>query len=78
MLDSNSSSQSLEIVGLNPDGKLVDILWSNRKAFQKFLYMRECLQKRTKTRRTWNQGSTTEADWFLNDGSKLLMRERML
>ena len=40
MLDSNSSSQSLEIVGLNAQGKLVDILWSNSKAGSKSLHER--------------------------------------
>ena len=74
MLDSNSSSQSLEIVGLNAQGKLVDILWSNSKAGSEIPLHERMFAKRTKTRRTWNQGSTTEADWFLNDGSKLLMR----
>ena len=74
MLDSNSSSQALEIVGLNTDGKLVDILWSNRESVSEIPLHLRMFSKRTKTRRTWNQGSTTEADWFLNDGSKLLMR----
>ena len=74
MLDSNLSSQSLEIVGLNPQGKLVDILWSNRENDSEIPLHERMFAKRTKTRRTWNQGSTTEADWFLNDGTKLLLR----
>lgn len=73
-MDANSSQTALEIVGLDSFGRKIDVLWSNQKDSPVIPLHKRIFAQRTKTRRTWSQGSALEADWFLDDGSKILLR----
>ena len=65
---------SVDIVGLNENRDIVDIFWSSpRKQKVDFLEDR-IFARRIKVSRAWNEGISSESDWLLNNGSKLLLR----
>ena len=73
-LDNNESSGEFAIIGTDLYGRKVDLLWSSKPSPGSIHLHDRILAKRTKTRRTWDQGSAVEADWFLDDGSQILLR----
>jgi hypothetical protein len=73
-LENNESIGELEIIGTDLYGRKVDLLWSSKPSPGSIHLHDRILAKRTKTRRTWDQGSALEADWFLDDGSQILLR----
>ena len=73
-MDSNSSGALIEISGLDASGRKVDILWSNRENSKNIPLNARIFAKRTKTRRSWIHGSAVDTDWYLNDGTKILLR----
>ena len=69
-LENNESIGALEIIGTDLYGRK-SRLTVVKQAFPGSIHLHDrILAKRTKTRRTWDQGSALEADWFLDDGSK--------
>ena len=72
--DIQDFAPNYEIIGTDLYGRKVDLLWSSKPSPGSIHLHDRILAKRTKTRRTWDQGSAVEADWFLDDGSQILLR----
>ena len=64
-----------QIVGTDLNGSSVlDILWESKLSKNVIPLNERIFFKRTKTQRSWEQGSALTSSWFLNDGSKLPLR----
>ena len=60
---------AVEIVGLDSNGVIIDILWTSKKPTSIIPLDERIDRKRTKVKRTWQEGSSTEANWLLSNGS---------
>ena len=78
--DANNSSYrlDLQIVGVAESGETVDVLWDSRESKEVIPMNKRIFAKRTKTQRTWEEGSATSASWFLSDGSQLPLRSKTI
>jgi len=65
---------AVEVVGLNSDNVIVDILWSSREKEDVIPLDDRINARRTKIRRSWQEGIAGQADWLLHDGSQLSLR----
>jgi len=65
---------SVDIVGLNEKGEIIDIFWSSPLKNTTDTLENRIFAKRMKISRDWNQGNSSEADWLLHNGSKLFLR----
>lgn len=65
---------SVDIVGLNSKGEIIDIFWSSPLQQATDTLEGRIFAKRIKISRDWNQGHSSEADWLLKNGSKLFLR----
>ncbi len=65
---------SVDVVGLDESGSIIDVFWSSRKSKNKKPLEKRIFAKRVKILRGWENGISTEADWLLNNGSKLFLR----
>ena len=65
---------SVDIVGLNEKGEIIDIFWSSPTKSNTDTLEERIFAKRIKIRRDWEEGSSTQADWLMNNGSKLFLR----
>ena len=65
---------SVDIVGLNEKGEIIDIFWSSPSKSNTDTLEERIFAKRIKIRRDWEEGSSTQADWLMNNGSKLFLR----
>ena len=76
--DANKSSNrlDLQIVGVAESGETVDVLWDSRESKEVIPMNERIFAQRTKTHRTWKEGSATSASWFLSDGSQLPLRSK--
>ncbi|MDG1138993.1 MAG: hypothetical protein P8N49_05680 [Opitutales bacterium] len=65
---------SVDIVGLNDKGEIIDIFWSSPLKTTTDTLENRIFAKRMKISRDWDQGNSSEADWLLHNGSKLFLR----
>ena len=65
---------SVDIVGIDESGSIIDLFWSSRRSKNKDPLEERIFARRVKILRGWENGVSTEADWLLNDGSKLFLR----
>lgn len=65
---------AVEVVALDSENVIIDILWSSRKNKDIISLDERINARRTKIRRTWNEGFAREADWLLHNGSQLSLR----
>ena len=65
---------SVDIVGLNERGEIIDIFWSSPLQQTTDTLENRIFAKRIKISRDWSQGNSSEADWLLKNGSKILLR----
>ncbi len=66
---------SVEIVGLNKKGEIIDILWSSRPSQEVIPLDERIDRKRTKLRRSWEEGAANEARWLLSNGSQITIKD---
>jgi len=73
--DSEEAETVLEVVGLNRNGKVIEILWtSNPKS--RFIPLEERItRKRFRLVRAWLEGKSWGSKWFLPDGSMVSILE---
>ena len=65
---------AVEVVALNSEKVIIDVLWSSRNNENIIPLDERINARRTKIRRSWNEGLAGEADWLLHDGSQLSLR----
>ena len=65
---------SVDIVGLNERGEIIDIFWSSPRKESTDTLDKRIFAKRIKILRDWEEGSSSQADWLMNNGSKLFLR----
>lgn len=65
---------SVDIVGLNQKGEIVDVFWSSPSKTSTDTLENRIFAKRVKISRSWESGHSSEADWLMNNGSKLYLR----
>ena len=65
---------AVEIVGLNAQGVIIDVLWSSSATSKVIALEERIFAKRTKIRREWKDGFSSEANWLLKNGSTLNLR----
>lgn len=65
---------AVEVIGLDSENVIVDILWSSRENVEVIPLDERINARRTRIRRTWNDGFAREADWLLRNGSQLSLR----
>ena len=66
---------AVEIVGLDKNGNIIDILWSSIQTGEIIPLDERIDRKRTKLKRTWQEGSASEAKWLLSNGSQITIRD---
>ena len=66
---------AVEIVGLDKNGNIIDILWSSIQSSEVIPLDERIDRKRTKMKRTWQEGSASEANWLLSNGSQITIRD---
>jgi hypothetical protein len=67
---------AVEIVGLDKNGKIIDILWSSRQTTEVVPLDERIDRKRKKLKRTWQQGKASEANWLLSNGSRITIKDQ--
>lgn len=67
---------AVEIVGLDKNGKIIDILWSSRQTVEVVPLDERIDRKRKKLKRTWQQGKASEAHWLLSNGSRINIKDQ--
>ena len=67
---------AVEIVGLDKNGKIIDILWSSRQTTEVVPLDERIDRKRKKLKRTWQQGKASEANWLLSNGSRITIKNQ--
>lgn len=65
---------SVEIVGLDSRGVIIDILWSSKQSNEIIPLDERIDRKRKKLKRTWQKGTTSEANWLLSNGSQITIK----
>ena len=65
---------AVEIVGLTAQGVIIDVLWSSSATSKVIALEERIFAKRTKIRREWKDGFSSEANWLLKNGSTLNLR----
>ena len=65
---------SVEIVGLDRNGAIIDILWSSNQSSEIIPLDERIDRKRTKLKRRWIEGTTLEARWLLSNGSRITIK----
>jgi antitoxin component YwqK of YwqJK toxin-antitoxin module len=65
---------AVEVVGLNSKNVIVDVLWSSREKEDVIPLDNRINARRTRIRRSWQEGVAGQADWLLHDGSQLSLR----
>ncbi|MDG0964279.1 MAG: hypothetical protein P8O23_04405 [Opitutales bacterium] len=68
---------SVEIVGLDKRGVIIDILWSSKQSSDIIPLDERIDRKRTKLKRTWQNGTTSEANWLLSNGSQINIKNEI-
>jgi hypothetical protein len=66
---------SVEIVGLDENGVIIDILWSSNQSKEIIPLDERIDRKRTKLKRSWNEGTTSETKWLLSNGSRITIQD---
>jgi hypothetical protein len=66
---------SIEIVGLDKNGAIIDILWSSNQSSEIVPLDERIDRKRTKLKRSWNEGTANEARWLLSNGSRITIKD---
>ena len=66
---------SIEIVGLDKKGAIIDILWSSNQSSEIVPLDERIDRKRTKLKRSWNEGTANEARWLLSNGSRITIKD---
>ena len=67
---------SLELVGLDSEGEVIDILWSSNQRPEVIPLDDRILRKRPKVRRSWESGNSAEAEWLISDGLRLVIQNQ--
>lgn len=67
---------SIELVGLNSEGQIIDILWSSRKRDDVIPLEDRIIRKRPMIRRGWKSGESAEAEWLISDGLRLVIQNK--
>ncbi len=70
------SGASVDVVGLNEKGEIIDVFWSSPSKSSTDSLENRIFARRIKISRGWNNGISSEADWLMNNGSKLFLRGR--
>ena len=65
---------AVEIVGLDSRGVIIDILWSSKQSNDIIPLDERIDRKRTKLKRMWQKGMTSEANWLLSNGSQITIK----
>ena len=55
-------------------GEIIDIFWSSPRKESTDTLDKRIFAKRIKILRDWEEGSSSQADWLMNNGSKLFLR----
>ena len=71
----DKEGKSVEIVGLNEKNQIIDILWSSRKTSGVIPLDERIDRKRTKLKRSWDDGMANEANWLLSNGSNITIKD---
>ena len=71
----DKEGKSVEIVGLNEKNQIIDILWSSRKTSGVIPFDERIDRKRTKLKRSWDDGMANEANWLLSNGSNITIKD---
>lgn len=66
---------SVEIVGLDENGVIIDILWTSNQSKEVIPLDERIDRKRTKLKRRWNEGITSETKWLLSNGSRITIQD---
>ena len=66
---------SIEVVGLNSEGQVIDILWSSRKQEGVTPLESRILSKRAMIKRAWDSGDSPQAEWLIPDGLRLVIQD---
>ena len=75
MLEYERSGTSVQIVGLDKNGVIIDILWSSNPLSDVIPLDERIDHKRTKLKRSWREGASSEANWLLSNGSRITIKE---
>ncbi len=67
---------SVELVGLNTEGEVIDVLWSSNQRPDVIALEDRILRKRPKVRRAWESGNSAEAEWLISDGLRLVIQNQ--
>jgi hypothetical protein len=62
-------------VGLDKNGAIIDILWSSNQSSEIVPLDERIDRKRTKLKRSWNEGTANEARWLLSNGSRITIKD---
>ena len=71
----NSEEAVLEVVGLNRNGKVIEILWTSNPKSRVIPLEERITRKRFRLVRAWLEGKSWGSKWFLPDGSMVSILE---
>ena len=71
----DSEGAVLEVVGLNRNGKVIEILWTSNPKSRVIPLEERITGKRSRLVRAWLEGKSWGSKWFLHDGSKVTILE---
>ena len=67
---------TLDLVGLDSQGKIVDILWTSRKKENVIPLEDRIIHKRAMIRRDWQSGDSSKSEWLISDGLRLVIQNK--
>jgi antitoxin component YwqK of YwqJK toxin-antitoxin module len=71
------TESSVEVVGLDKKGQIVDILWSGDRPKDVTALPDRINKHWVKTKRSWDKGYASDALWLLSNGSQISIRENI-
>jgi hypothetical protein len=60
---------------LDENGVIIDILWTSNQSKEVIPLDERIDRKRTKLKRRWNEGITSETKWLLSNGSRITIQD---
>ena len=67
---------TLDLVGLDSEGQIVDILWTSRAKENVIPLEDRIIHKRAMIRRDWKSGDSSQSEWFISDGLRLVIQNK--
>ena len=70
-----AQTRTLEVVGLNANGEIIDIFWCSEHREDVVDLDERILRKRKKIQRSWEEGQSSESEWLISDGLRMVIKK---